>query len=228
MTAARDRSRSAVPAPPRVPTPELARHLEPLPADPGPLRLTAQTRSAVDLSGAAVASMTDVQLDGSVLDRLRAAGGSWREVALADCRIAGADLAAVEAHDLSMLRCELSDTRLTGARLPGARLRAVRLTDVRADLSSWPGAVLEHVVLTRCDLTEADLTGAALTDVLLEVCDLTGARLAGLRCSRVRLRGCRLDGVAGVSGLRGASVSEEDAYRLLPAMARELGITIAG
>ena len=57
---------------------------------------------------------------------------------------------------------------------------------------------------------------------------LTAAQLAGLRCRDVQLRGCRLDGVAGVAGLRGARLTEEDAAALVPAMARELGITIGG
>ena len=47
-----------------------------------------------------------------------------------------------------------------------------------------------------------------------------------MRCERVHLSGCRLGGLGGVGGLRGASVAETDAFELLPALTRELGITI--
>ncbi|GAA4287320.1 pentapeptide repeat-containing protein [Georgenia daeguensis] len=213
---------------PRVPDPDVALRLEPF-AGPTAGGLVDISLTGVDLTGADLTGtvLDEVQVEASSLDRLRGAGGRWRHTVLVDCRLDGADLANLRAEDVSLVRCALREARLTGAQLPGARLRAVRLEGVRASLTSWRGATFQHVVLRGCDLTEADLTGAALTDVLLEDCDLTGAQLSKLRCERVHLRGCRLRGVGGVDGLRGASVSEADAYELLPALARAAGVRIS-
>jgi uncharacterized protein YjbI with pentapeptide repeats len=229
--AARDttvRTSPGGPPGPRVPDPEVARRLEPF-AGPSAVGLVDVTLTGVDLTGEELtgATLDEVQIEASALDRLRGAGGSWRHTVLVDCRLDGADLANLRAEDLSLVRCSLRDARLTGAQLPGSRLRGVRLEAVQASLTSWRGATFQHVVLRGCDLTEADLTGAALTDVLLEDCDLTGAQLSKVRCERVHLRGCRLGGIGGVDGLRGASVSEADAYGLLPALAHAAGVRIA-
>jgi uncharacterized protein YjbI with pentapeptide repeats len=213
---------------PRVPAPEVARRLEPF-AGTSAVGLVDVTLAGFDLTGADLAGVVldEVQIEASALDRLRGSGGSWRHTVLVDCRLDGADLANLHAEDVSLVRCSLRDSRLTGAQLPGSRLRGVRLEGAAASLTSWRGATLQHVVLRGCDLTEADLTGAVLTDVLLEDCDLTGAQLSKVRCERVHLRGCRLGGIGGVEGLRGASVSEADAYELLPALARAAGVRIA-
>jgi uncharacterized protein YjbI with pentapeptide repeats len=208
----------------RVPEPDVARHL----TAAHPAALHSATVTAADLAGAALPALEEVQVEASSLERVQAAGGRWRQVTLVDCRLDGADLANLHAEDLTLVRTSLREVRLVGAQLPVARLRAVRLQGCQARLSSWRGAHLQHVELLGCDLAEADLTEVQLDDVLLQDCDLTGAHLAGLRCRRVRLSGCRLAGVTGVSGLRGASLAEADALALLPAMARELGLTIEG
>ncbi|MPV38019.1 pentapeptide repeat-containing protein [Georgenia subflava] len=209
---------------PAVPEPDVARHLEPIDAG----ALTSATLSAVDLTGADLlgAGLDEVQVEASALERVRGASGSWRHTTFVDCRLDGSDLANLRAEDLTLVRCSLREVRLTGAQLPGVRLRGVLLEGAQASLSSWRGALLQHVVLRGCDLREADLTDAVLTDVLLEDCDLSGAQLSGVRCEHVHLSGCRVSGLGGVSGLRGASVAEADAYELLPVLARELGITI--
>ncbi|MFD1504624.1 pentapeptide repeat-containing protein [Georgenia yuyongxinii] len=205
-----------------VPEPDVARHLVPVrPAD-----LSSATVDGADLAGTDLPELVQAQIEGSSLERARAGGGHWRRVTLVDCRLDGADLANLRAEELTLMRTSLREVRLVGAQLAGARLRAVRLAGCLARLSSWRSARLQQVVLEGCDLAEADLTGAELTDVVLRDCVLSGAQLGGMRCERVELRGCRLDGVSGVAGLRGARVAEEDAYELLPAMARELGITI--
>ena len=202
--------------------PDVARRLTP--ADPATLR--SATVTAADLAGAVLPRLEEVQVEASSLERARAAGGRWAHTTLVDCRLDGADLANLHATDLTLVRTSLREVRLIGAQLPGARLRAVRLEGCQARLTSWHGAQLQHVELVGCDLSEADLTAARLEDVLLQDCDLTGAQLSGMRCRQVRLRGCRLAGVSGVSGLRGTRVTEADAYALLPALARELGLTI--
>ncbi|GAA4429761.1 hypothetical protein GCM10023169_32410 [Georgenia halophila] len=208
-----------------MPEPDVAAHL--MPSSPADLD-AGSTLTGVDLSGAVLsgAELDEVQVEASALERMRAAGATWQHTVLVDCRLDGTDLANLRAPGLSLVRCSLREVRLVGGQLTRARLRSVRIEGGAANLTGWQDATWQHVVLRGCDLREADLTGASLTDVLLQDCDLTGAQLSGLRCERVRLSGCRLGGIGGVEGLRGASIGEPDAYELLPAMARSLGIRI--
>ncbi|WP_324649908.1 pentapeptide repeat-containing protein [Georgenia sp. H159] len=184
------------------------------------------TTAGVDLTGAVVPELHEAQVENSDLGRLRAGGGQWERVTLADCRLDGADLANLVWRDGSLLRCSLREARMTGALLVGVRLRSTLLEGVQGTLTSWHGAQLRSVVLRGCDLSEATFTETVMEDVLLEDCVLTGAQLSGLRCRGVQLRGCRLDGIGGVAALRGARIAEEDAVALLPTLAREMGITI--
>ncbi|WP_413452413.1 pentapeptide repeat-containing protein [Georgenia phoenicis] len=205
-----------------VPEPDVPPHLE-----PGDLTaLNAATTAGVDLTGAVVPELWEAQVEGSDLSRVRAGGGQWERVTLADCRLDGADLANLVWRGGSLLRCSLREGRMTGAMLTRVRLGAVLLEGVQARLTTWHGVQLRGVVLRGCDLSEATFTDTVMDGVLLEDCVLSGAQLAGLRCSDVQLRGCRLDGVGGAGGLRGARVAEEDAMALLPALARELGIAL--
>lgn len=207
-----------------VPEPDVPPHLE-----PGDVAvLDDATTSGVDLSGAVVPGLREAQVEESDLSRIRAGGGDWVRVTLADCRLDGADLANLVWRDGSLLRCSLREARMTGALLVGVRLRSVLLEGVQGTLTSWHGAQLHGVVLRGCDLSEATFTDTVMDGVLLEDCTLTSAQLSGLRCRDVQLRGCRLDGVGGIGGLRGARIAEEDAIALLPSMARELGLTLGG
>lgn len=207
-----------------VPEPDVPPHLE-----PGDVAvLDDATTSGVDLSGAVVPGLREAQVEESDLSRIRAGGGDWVRVTLADCRLDGADLANLVWRDGSLLRCSLREARMTGALLVGVRLRSVLLEGVQGTLTSWHGAQLRGVVLRGCDLSEATFTDTVMDGVLLEDCTLTSAQLSGLRCRDVQLRGCRLDGVGGIGGLRGARIAEEDAIALLPSMARELGLTLGG
>lgn len=207
-----------------VPEPAMAPRLERADA----ADLDDATTAAVDLAGAALPELTGAQIEESDLRRVRAGGGRWQQVTLADCRLDGADLANLVWRQGSLLRCSLREARLTGTLLVGLRLRSTLLEGVAGPLTTWHGLGLQRVVLRGCDLSEATFTDTVLENVVLEDCVLSGAQLSGLRCKDVRLRGCRLDGVGGVAALRGARLAEQDAVGLLPAMARELGIVIDG
>jgi len=205
-----------------VPEPDVPPRLEPAVLD----ELDDATTAAVDLTGAVIPALSGAQVDSSDLSRLRANAGQWERVTLADCRIDGADLANLVWRDGALMRCSLREVRMTGVLLAGVRVRGTLLEGAQASLSTWHDVQLRGVVLRGCDLSEATFVDTVMEQVLLEDCVLTSAQLSGLRCRDVQLRGCRLDGVGGVTSLRGARVAEEDALALLPAMARELGITI--
>ncbi len=205
-----------------VPEPDVSPRLEPAVLD----ELDDATTAAVDLTGAVIPALSGAQVDSSDLSRMRANAGQWERVTLADCRLDGADVANLVWREGALMRCSLREVRMTGVLLAGVRVRGTLLEGVQASLSTWHDVQLRGVVLRGCDLSEATFVDTVMEQVLLEDCVLTSAQLSGLRCRDVQLRGCRLDGVSGVTSLRGARVAEEDALALLPAIARELGITI--
>ena len=67
---------------------------------------------------------------------------------------------------------------------------------------------------------------ADLGPVFAGRCDLSATQFAHATMTNVYFTDCTLDGVAGVSGLKGATGQGQDLYSLAPSLARELGITV--
>lgn len=207
-------------APP--PDPAVAVHLERV----DPAMLDDASTTGVDLTGVPLAELTGAHLESSELHDVRAGGGQWSRVTLADCRMDGADLANLVWRDGSLLRCALREVRMTGVLLAGVRIRSTTLDTVHAPMGAWHQVRLERVELRDCSLRESTFADVSWTSVRLTGCDLSGADLGGLRCSDVELRDCRLAGVRGVSGLRGMTIPREDAWDLLDVLTREAGVTL--
>lgn len=172
------------------------------------------------------AELDEVAMEGASMRRLRGAGGTWSRSSFVDSALDGADLAGLITTDCALVRCSLDGARLTGSQWLRSRWRGVTGADVVADSLTAHGSSWTDVTLTGARLRELDLSDARLERVRFVDCELSGARFHATRCSDVTFTGCRLDGVVGVTGLRGATVSWSDAVGLLPALARELGVRI--
>lgn|SRR5699024_2805478 len=174
------------------------------------------------------AEIDELDLDQTILRRLRGAEGTWERCTFTDCDASGADLAGLTTRDVGLIRTTLEGARLTGSSWLRSRWREVRLQDTVADALSAHSARWYDVTLVRTSLREADFTGAELDRVHFTGCDLSRARFAGLRAHRVTFTDCRLAGIQGADSLRGAELAWSDAVSALPSLADQLGITIKG
>ena len=152
--------------------------------------------------------------------------GIGRGALVADVRMAGDDLANLDAPELSLRRIELSGVRLTGAQWTRGTVGDAVFRDCRMNLAAFAGVTFDRVSFERCDLRQADFREALLRSVRLTGCDLTEADLSGLRIDRCELRGCTLDGVWGLERLRGAAMPWGDVVGNAAQLAAALGIRV--
>jgi uncharacterized protein YjbI with pentapeptide repeats len=180
------------------------------------------------LEGPAAHLPRDVELTRSHVHRARFAGARLDGWHLTDCLIGHSDLAGVVLSQASVLRCAVSDSRLSGSGVEGGLLKDVTLTDVLAPGLSLRFCTLTRVVLQRCTLPELDLTGATLENVSILDCDLTGADLRQLSVRSARIARTTMIGVTGASLLGGCVIDAGVLADISATLAKELGITVQG
>jgi uncharacterized protein YjbI with pentapeptide repeats len=152
--------------------------------------------------------------------------GIGRGALAADVRMAGDDLANLDAPELSLRRIELKGVRLTGAQWTRGTIGDTVFRDCRMNLAAFAGTTFERVCFERCDLRQADFREALFRSVRLTGCDLSEADISGLRIDRCELRGCTLDGIAGLERLRGAAMPWGDVVGNAAQLAAALGIRV--
>jgi len=198
-----------------------------------------------ELEPAALASLDDVDLNGSRVDACALAGARGDHVRFDAVRLAGGVLRESKVTQLSWLdvfceRCDFSmiewpearwtrvefrDCRLTGAKVEEAELDEVRFVECQLDYVSFAGARLRRVAFERCRLNEAAFTSADLSGAMFAEChfdgvDWSGAKLHGADVSTSTLREVR----AAPADVRGLVVNREQAA----ALAQLFGLVIRG
>jgi uncharacterized protein YjbI with pentapeptide repeats len=147
------------------------------------------------------ARFTDVwiiRLDAPVLIASRA---TWHGVAVGASRVGSADL-----HESELDGVVIEQSRLGYLNLRGSELRDVLFRD--------------------CRFEELDLGEAELTRVAFEGCTADRLTLTHARAQHLDLRGLDPADVAGLDGLRGATVTEGQAAAMIPLFAEHLGLRI--
>jgi uncharacterized protein YjbI with pentapeptide repeats len=145
----------------------------------------------------------------------------FRDVAFAQLRAVGVDLA-----ESSWLDVAVGDSLLAGVQLFDAELRRVTLRDCKLDAVNFRGASLTEVRFERCVLREVDFTGATLRGASFSQCQLLAADFSRATLDQVDLRGSELAIERGYEALAGAIVDSAQVVALAPALARHLGIEI--
>lgn len=134
-------------------------------------------------------------------DVLEAPDVQWRDVTFTDCRLGG-----VRAYGGELIRVTVTGGKTDYLNLRGATIRELRLVGTTIDDLDLAGATVRDLVVTESRVRRLDVTGAHLTDV--------------------DLRGADLSEIDGLTGLAGATISEEQLVALAPAMASQLGIVV--
>lgn len=127
--------------------------------------------------------------------------GSWRQVTWTDCRL-GALLA-------------------TGARLDGVTVRGGKI-----DFLALAGATVHELRLEGVWIGELGLGGATVRRLTLVDCRVDRIDAAGATLRECDLRGGQIAVVDGIAGLAGATISEDQAVALAPALAAALRIRV--
>jgi uncharacterized protein YjbI with pentapeptide repeats len=145
---------------------------------------------------------------------------------ISDAVFEGCDLANLRARDCSFIRATLSGSRMMGMSWAEGSVRETVFSGCGMDMSSFRFSVFKRVVFADCKLRHADFQEADLRGARFERCDLTAAQFSKAQMEGTRFAHCTLAGLNGVTSLRGAIVTSEDALGLAYSLAGALGITI--
>ncbi len=169
-------------------------------------------------------------------DHARVIESSVGPVAAGRWSFAGATLTDVSLHDVSATALAATEARWRQVEWTGGRVAAldavrvewdgVHVRGVRFEYVNLASAKLTDVLFTDCVFATIDLPEAELTRVAFTGCRADEVDTRGLSASHVDLRGLDVAGFTDVSGLRGATLSEEQASFHGRALARGLGIVV--
>ena len=136
------------------------------------------------------------------------------------------DFAGFRALDVSLLKCTVSTSRLTGSHWQTSHFTDVTFDGWRADMAHFRGSKLRRVLFQDVSLQGADFQGAELAHVSFEGCDLSGAQFANCKMNRAEFTNCTMLDIGGTAGLKGATVRGPGATELALSLARDAGILI--
>lgn len=142
------------------------------------------------------------------IERMNAPVFTAARATIRDAEIQRSRFGSVELYD-----AEWQSVVVSGSKLGWVNLRAARLHDVR---------------FVGCTIDELDLANAQLARVTFEGCSVETLRLDGARLTHVDLRGLDMHVIAGVEGLRGATLSHEQTMLMAPLFAEHLGVNVDG
>ncbi|MER8024468.1 pentapeptide repeat-containing protein [Glutamicibacter protophormiae] len=187
---------------------------------------------------------------GGYLDQLRFAGLDG-EIAADDVRFEQCEFSGLNADRFSLCNARVLQSELNQVSAPVLAAAGVRLDEVRISHSRFGSADLaessvDSLLVENCKFGWLNLRGATLRDVEFRDCQFDELDLGTLqrvrftrsrtkvlaahqaKLSSVDLTGLEFDMVDGVTGLRGAQVTQLQLMSLAPQLADHLGIKIAG
>jgi len=142
------------------------------------------------------------------IERMNAPVFTAARATVRDAEILRSRMGSMELYDT-----DWQNVVVSGSKLGFVNLRAARMRDVR---------------VVGCTIDELDLSGAQLSRVAFEDCTVETLRLDGARLSNVDLRGLDMHVIAGVEGMRGATLSHEQTVLMAPLFAEHLGVRVDG
>ena len=142
------------------------------------------------------------------IERMNAPVFTAARVTVRDAEIQRSRFGSAELYD-----SEWQGVVIGASKLGWVNLRAARMRDVR---------------FVGCTIDELDLSGAQLSRVAFDDCAVETLRLDGARLTHVDLRGLDMHVIAGIEGMRGATLSHEQAVLMAPLFAEHLGVRVDG
>ncbi|GHG60289.1 hypothetical protein GCM10012320_34800 [Sinomonas cellulolyticus] len=177
----------------------------------------------VDLAGQELESSTFSEC---LFQDVTAHDAGLRLASFVDCRFVRLSAPSLAAPRSRWRGVEIEASRIGSAELYDAELSGVLVTGCKLGYVNLRAATLGDVKFVDCAIDELDLGGATATRVAFEGTRVDALDATAAALTHVDLRGARLHRVAGVDGLRGATVSSIQAVELAELMAVRLGIDV--
>lgn len=137
----------------------------------------------------------------------------------------------LEAPVLRAPRATLRDVLVSGSRIGSVEFydnhwQSVRFVGCKLGFVNLRGAEVRDIRFTDCTIEELDLGNAKAERVAFEQCDVRSLDVTGARLGDVDLRGLDLAAIAGIEGLKGATMDGMQVALLATTLASHLGIHV--
>ncbi|WP_295828856.1 pentapeptide repeat-containing protein [uncultured Microbacterium sp.] len=160
------------------------------------------------------------------VDGVRAAEVSLRYATVAESAWSGWDVPILRTARASWRDLEIDGTRSGSVEAYESTWKGVHFVNCRLGFVNLRGAHLQDVAFTDCTIDELDLGQAKLTRFAAPGSRISQLIVEQSTLQHVDLRGADLDGLAGISALRGATISSLQLQQLAPLLAADRGITV--
>lgn len=153
------------------------------------------------------------------------------EARLTNLEISNTQLRELDVSNASLATISLRTVELTTCRGIGVSLLIGQAADLYVEDCRFDYATIEitkvrgQAIFHRCSFREARLIGD-LSDVLFSDCDFTGTDFAATRAEHCDLPDSNLVGAHGLSTLRGARITQDQAISIADVLATEVGLIV--
>lgn len=178
------------------------------------------------LTGADLAACERIYADASKFEKCIFTGANLNAFVATDVVFSRAEAAAMRGYKANLLRVQVSDSRFSGAEFAEGQFEDCHFKNVKFDEAGFRFASFKRVVFEDCVLQQADFTNAKFSHVVFRGCELEGASFVSVDCSHVDVSTENLTECKGITGLKGATISELQLIQLAPLFASELGFHI--
>lgn len=178
-----------------------------------------QSLSGVDVTAADITESRcdNVDLTGAHLERLTVS-----DMQFVKCTFVGTSVS-----NSGWQRIEINNSLLVGVELQTSTLQHVVFHDCKIDTVNLRASKLQYVLFDNCTLTDLDLYSANLENVSFTNCKINKVECSSVAMRQVDLSKSTIEDIRGISGLKGATISDEQLLQLSPYFASELGIKVA-
>lgn len=167
-----------------------------------------------------------VEFESCMFQNSRFTGAELHRSQFSDSAFNTCDFSQVTAHDVSLIRCTINGSRITGSSWKSGTFRDVHIEGCISAPAMYRYMKLFSVAFTDCKMIGADFQSTSMNNVRFENCDLTGAQFSNGQMGTVRFENCTLIDVGGAASLKGATVQGPGSMELALSLAREAGILI--
>jgi uncharacterized protein YjbI with pentapeptide repeats len=148
------------------------------------------------------------------------------ELDMADVRLRQVNLSNASVQATSVKRVEFLGSQGIGLRLAVDTIADFYAEDCKLDYATIAfGRVKGAVVFQGCSFREVTFDGE-LSNVVFSECDFAGAEFQTRRAEGCDLRGSRLAGARGLSTLRGAKITVDQAISIAELLAADAGLVV--
>ena len=174
--------------------------------------------SDVDLSGASFMECT--------FDAVTLTETGLRGARFVDSVVSASFATSLVAARSTWRRVQIESARWGSAELFDAEFESVTLRGGKIDFLNLRGARMTDVLIEDLQITELDLAGFVGTRVAIRNCRIGTIDLTRATCLDVDLRDSQFTRIAGITGMRGTILNEQQLVEVAPLMAGLLGIRI--